>query len=440
VTAGEKRALFARRRERFCQELGGGIAVLFGTPEALYGHDVSYRYRADPDLRYLTGFTEPEAVLILDADRRRTVLFVRPKDRTKETWEGRRAGPEGAVAEYGMDEAHPLEELRAKLPELIRSASVLHHALGASAEGDRLVVEALARFRREARHAQRGPTSVADPTAVLHEMRLVKDAGELALLGESCAIAAHAHRDAMALAAPGVHEYELEAAVERRFRASGAAGPSYPTIVAAGANATVLHYVENRARLQAGDLVLVDAGCELEGYAADITRTYPVSGRFRPAQRRVYDLVLEAQRAALAAVRPGARIDDVHAASRGVLVDGLMEMGLLSGPRAEVLEKNSDQRFTLHRTSHWLGLDVHDRGRYVEPGGASRLLVPGMVLTVEPGLYFRLDEEGVPAELRGIGVRIEDDVAVTETGARVLSEGAPKEPEELEALVGSAGR
>ncbi|HKC25633.1 MAG TPA: aminopeptidase P N-terminal domain-containing protein [Thermoanaerobaculia bacterium] len=432
-----RRALLSGRRTRFMERLGGGVALLFAPPEAAFGHDVSYRYRPDPDFHFLTGFPEPDAVAVLDADRRRFLLFVRPRDRAKETWDGRRAGPEGAISEYGADEAYALSELEARLPDLVRAASVLHHAFGASEEGDRRVVDFLARFRREARNPLRGPTSVADPTAILHELRLVKDSEELALLARSASIAAEAHREAMALAAPGRREYELEAAVDRRFRASGAAGPAYPTIVAGGANATILHYVENSAPLADGDLVLVDAGCEYEGYASDVTRTYPVSGRFTPVQRRVYELVLAAQAAAISAVRPGARIEDVHAAARGVLVDGLFSLGLLSGDRGEAFEKNEDQRFTLHRTSHWLGRDVHDRGRYVEPDGASRLLVPGMVLTVEPGLYFRLDEDGVPAGLRGIGVRIEDDVAVTERGSEVLSAAAPKQPDELESIVGT---
>jgi Xaa-Pro aminopeptidase len=431
-----ERSVFARRRERFMESLDGGVALLLASPEASFGHDVAYRYRPDPDFFYLTGFPEPEAAAVLDAERKRFLLFVRPRDRARETWDGRRSGPEGAVATYGADEAFPIGELAQRLPDLVRPASSLHVALGANTEADRLAGELLARFRREARNPQRGPVTLCDPTTVLHEMRLVKEPEELALMARSCAIAAEAHVSAMRLASPGRFEHELEAEVDSIFRARGASGPAYPTIVAGGANATILHYIENSARLGDGDLVLVDAGCELQGYAADVTRTYPVSGRFTPPQRRVYDLVLLAQKAAIARVAPGAAVEDVHAAAREVLVDGLLAMGVLAGDPKEIVAKSEDLRFSLHRTSHWLGLDVHDRGRYVERDGTPRKLVPGMVLTVEPGLYFRLDEEGVPVELRGIGVRIEDDVEVTASGAKVLSAAAPKEPEELERLVG----
>lgn len=403
-----------------------GVAVLFATPEAAYGHDVSYRYRPDPDLFYLTGFPEPEAAAFLDADRRTFTLFVRPKDRAKETWEGRRSGPEGAVREYGADRAYPIGDLPKRLPDLVRRARVLHYAFGAHAEGDQLVSSLLARFRREARHAKRGPATVADPTDLLHAMRLVKAPEEIVLMERSAAIAAAAHREARRLAKPGLFEYQLEAAIDSRFRAMGASGPAYPTIVASGENATILHYTENRRRIAAGDLVLVDAGCELDGYASDVTRTFPASGRFTRPQRRLYDGVVSAQRAAIAAVRPGAPWDAPHEAAREILLDALLEAGILRGRRAALKKKNAAQRFALHHTSHWLGLDVHDRGRYRDETGAPRKLEPGMVLTVEPGLYVRADEKGVPKEYRGLGIRIEDDVLVTEEGARVLTEAAPK--------------
>lgn len=429
--------ILARRRNRFFDDLKEGVALLFAAPEAAYGHDIHHRYRPDPDLFYLTGFAEPDAAGVFDADRRRVTLFVRPKDRLRETWEGRRAGPEGAVRDFGADEAYPVAELPKRLPKLIRKARVLHHAIGAHADGDRLVASLLARFRREARHKERGPVVVSDPTDLLHERRLVKDEAELAHLRASASIAAAAHRDAMALARPGRHEYELEAAIEGRFKAGGASGPSYPTIVASGVNATILHYVENRRRLEDGDLVLVDAGCELHGYASDITRTFPASGRFTKVTRRFYEIVLESQRAALAKVRPGVRFDDVHEAAREVLVEGLLELKVLRGKAATVLKKKLDKPFVLHRTSHWLGLDVHDRGRYTDREGRSRVLVPGMVLTVEPGLYVRPDEKRVPPALRGLGVRIEDDVLVTDGEPEILTREAPKEVDSLEALVGS---
>lgn len=403
-----------------------GVAVLFAAPEAAFGHDVHYRYRPDPDFFYLTGFPEPEAVAVLDAERRTFTLFVRPKDRAKETWEGRRSGPEGATRDFGADASHPIGELPRRMPDLLRRARVLHHAFGSHAKGDRFVAGLLARFRREARHAHRGPVSVSDPTDLLHAMRLVKTPDEIALMQRAATIAAAAHRDAQRLAKPGLFEYQIEAAIDRRFRTMGAAGPAYPTIVASGDNATILHYTENSQRIAAGDLILVDAGCEVEGYASDVTRTFPASGRFTRPQKRLYGAVLAAQKAAIAAVKPGAAWDAPHKAAREILLDALIELGLLRGPRAGLKRKNAAQRFALHHTSHWLGLDVHDRGRYRDEAGAPRKLEPGMVLTVEPGLYVRADERRVPKEYLGIGIRIEDDVLVMESGARVLTEGAPK--------------
>ena len=427
--------VFRRRRERFFEKMGEGVALLFAAPEQSLGWDIHYRYRPDPDLYYLTGFAEPEAVALLDADRRRFTLFVRPKDRQRETWEGRRAGPEGAMRDARADEAYPVAELDRRLPDLLRRHAVLFHALGQGEKGDRIVAGLLARFRREARSPRRGPVVVKDPAEILHEMRLLKEPEEIAALSRAGEIAARAHRDAMAMAAPGRWEYELAAVLERRFVKEGAAGPAYPSIVAAGANATILHYTENRCRIAARDLVLVDAGCEYDGYASDITRTFPASGRFTVPQRRLYDAVLAAQRAAIAAVAPGAPFAAPHEAARDVLLDALLETGLLRGRRAVLKRKKAAQRFCLHNTSHWLGLDVHDRGRYRDEKGRPRRLAPGMVLTIEPGLYVRPDEKGVPAEYLGLGIRIEDDVLVTPEGSRILTDRAPKEPAELLAAV-----
>lgn len=411
--------------------MGEGIALLFAPPEASLGWDLHYRYRPDPDLYYLTGFPEPGAVAVLDADRRRFTLFVRPKDRERETWEGRRAGPEGARRDFGAAAAFPISEFAKRLPGLIRRHDTLFHPLGQNATADRQVTDLLARFRREARNPKRGPVAVKDPTEILHEMRLVKEPEEVRAMERAAAIAARAHRDAMALAAPGRWEYEIEAAIDRRFRKEGASGPSYPSIVASGRNATVLHYNENRARIAVGDLVLVDAGCEFGGYASDITRTFPASGRFSRPQRRLYDAVLAAQKVAIGKAVAGLRFAQIHDAAREVLLDALLDLGLLRGRRAVLKKKKAAQRFCLHNTSHWLGLDVHDRGRYLDEEGKSRPLVAGMVLTVEPGLYVRPDEKNVPKEYLGLGIRIEDDVLVTEGEPRVLTGGAPKEPEEL---------
>ncbi len=424
-------SIHARRRSRLYDRLKEGVALLFAAPEARLGWDTEYRYRPDPDFLYLTGFGEPDAVAVLDADRRRFVLFVRPRDRERETWTGYRAGVKGAVRDHGADEAHAVEELPKLLPDLLRKASTLHYALGVDPERDRTVGEILGRFRREARNPLRGPVRVLDVTEVLHEMRLVKEPEELALMERSCEIAARAHDDAREAARPGRFEYEAEAAVMRRFLEAGASGFSYAPIVASGPNATVLHYVENRRRIEEGDVVLVDAGCEYEGYASDITRTFPASGRFTREQEEVYRTVLAAQEAAIAKVVPGRPFQDAHDAAVDVLVDGLLSMGLLKGKRKSVLRKRSYERFYMHRTSHWLGMDVHDRGRYLDSEGEPRLLVPGMVLTVEPGLYVRPDEKKVPGRFLGIGVRIEDDVLVTADGNRVLTASAPKSVEAM---------
>lgn len=298
-----ERSVHARRRARFFDAMGEGVALLFAAPEASFGHDVHYRYRPDPDLLYLTGFREPGATAVLDSDARTFTLFVLPRDRERETWEGRRAGPEGAVAAFGADKAWPAGDLEKKLPDLLRKARVLHHALGLSPENDRLVAGILARFRREARHAKRGPVTVSDPTDLLHAMRLVKSPEEIALLERAAAIAASAHRDAQRTARPGCFEYEIEAAIDRRFRTMGASGPAYPTIVASGENATILHYVENDRPLADGDLLLVDAGAESQYYASDVTRTYPVGERFSEDQLALYEIVLDAQLAAVGTVQ-----------------------------------------------------------------------------------------------------------------------------------------
>ena len=423
--------LYARRRERFFDRVKEGVAILFATPEQQLSWDGTYRYRPDPDLVYLTGFDEPEAVAVLDAKMRAFFLFVRPKDRERETWEGRRAGVKGAVKVHGAHEAWEIGELEKRLPDLIRGTGTLHYALGVDPERDRLVGSILNRFRREARNPKRGPVVVNDVTDVLHEMRLRKGPEEIALMERAAAIAAAAHDDARRAARPGAWEYEVEAAILARFRREGASGPSFETIVGSGPNAATLHYVSNDRRIEEGDLVLVDAGCEYAGYASDITRTFPASGSFTNEQEAVYRVVLAANHAAIAKVRPGGRFQDVHEAALDVLVDGLLEIGLLDGKRKKVMEKESYTRFFMHRTSHWLGMDVHDRGRYHDAAGEWRLFEPGMVLTVEPGLYVRPDEKKVPSGFLGIGVRIEDDVLVTEDGHRVLTAAAPKSVEAM---------
>jgi Xaa-Pro aminopeptidase len=430
---------FRARRERYLEHAGDAVTVLAAAPEKFKSRDTEVRFRQDSDFFYLTGFPEPEAVAVLtphDPERRFT-LFVRPRDPEREAWNGPRAGVEGARERFGADAAYPLAELDEHLRELLEPAEEVVYALGSGAVMDRRLAGLVAGFRRSRPRSGRGPLVLRDPDTLLAEMRLVKEPGELELLRRAAALSAEAHRAAMRAARPGVGEWELESVLEARFRAGGGAGPAYPSIVGSGPNATVLHHVANDRRARDGELVLIDAGAELGMYAGDITRTFPVSGRFTPAQRAVYETVLEAEEAGIAAVRPGASVVDVHDAAVRVLTRGMVELGLLSGSVDELIESRAYRRFYPHQTSHWLGLDVHDVGPYRRAGGEPALLEAGMVLTVEPGIYVPADAEDVPAELRGVGVRIEDDVIVTAEGHEVTTRGVPVSVEEVEALVGS---
>ena len=424
-------SVFARRRDAYMQAIGPrSVAVLRSPPEVPFGH---HRFRQSSDIYYLTGFTEPDTTVVLRPGAEEPfVMFVRPRDPEREVWDGRRAGVEGAVARFGASAAYPAGELAERLPELLANREDLQYGLGVDPAFDRIVTRALAQLRALERRGKRPPLRVVDPRATLHEMRLRKDAGEIDLLRRAAAITAEAHRAAMAAARPGVGEHELEAIIEYTFRRRGGAGPGYSTIVGGGENATILHYIENAAPLREGDLVVVDAGCELGFYTADVTRTFPVSGRFSPAQRRMYEVVLRAQEEAIEMTRPGVTIDDLHARCVERLTEGMVELGLLEGPAADRIADSSYKKFYMHRTSHWLGMDVHDVGAYLGADGAARPLEPGMVITIEPGLYVAADAGGVPDELRGCGVRIEDDVLVTDGGREVLTEAAPKLPDEVE--------
>jgi Xaa-Pro aminopeptidase len=434
-------AVHRARRDRFVREIGGGAAILVALPELVKSRDTEIRYRPDSDLFYLTGFPEPSTVAVLTGAEgaARLTLFVRPRNPEREVWDGPRAGPEGAVERFGADEAFPLEELDTRLRELVENADALWYPLGANAEMDRRVTELLRGFRRTRPRHGRGPADLRDPATVLDAMRVVKEPGELDRMRAAARIAARAHTAAMRAAYPGVGEWELEAVVEGTFRAAGPdAGTAFPSIVGSGPNATILHHVDNHRRTRDGDLVLVDAGAALGLYCSDITRTFPVNGRFTAAQRAVYDLVLAAEEAAIAAVRPGASFSAVHEAALRVLVPGMVELGLLAGEVDALVEDKAYTRFYMHQTSHFLGLDVHDVGAYAAPDGSPVPLRPGMVLTIEPGLYIP-DADDVPEHLRGIGVRIEDDVIVTVDGHEVITRDVPVDPAAVEALVGTAG-
>lgn len=436
------RAMFAARRQRFLGAMEpDSVAILLGAGLAVRSRDTHFRFRQDSDFHYLTGFDHPNAALVLRNDGGPPfTLFVEPRDPEAETWTGFRPGVEGARGDHGADEAHPRGELPAKLPALLERARRVYHVLGRDRELDRRLVETIEAARIRSRAHAPPPDAIVDPRSILHEQRLFKEPAELELLRRASEITREAHAAAAALAHDGAGEHELEAILDYTFRRRGGAGPAYESIVGGGANATVLHYVANDQPLRDGTLVLIDAGCELEGYAADVTRTYPVGGRFAPEGRAVYDVVLAAQQAALEAARPGATLEDVHDAALRRLVDGMMTLGLL--PRTgvdEAIEAGGFRRYYMHRTSHWLGLDVHDVGAYRQDGRPRRL-EPGMVFTVEPGLYVPAGDERAPAALRGIGVRIEDDVAVTGGGHENLSAAIPKRPDEVEALVQAGAR
>jgi len=412
----------------------GAVAFFRGARLAPRSRDTEYPFRQDSDFWYLTGFDHPDATAVLRTDGGpEYTLFVEPRDPAMETWTGYRPGVEGAVRDFGADEAHPAGELLGKLPELLRRAKRVYHVLGRDAALDARLVEALEEMRLRSRTNADPAEAIVDPRSITHPMRLVKEPAELDTMRRAAAISREAHADAARLAWPGAFEYELQAALEYTFRRRGASGPAYTSIVGGGANATVLHYVRNDQKLPDEGLVLIDAGCELEGYASDVTRTYPVGGRFTSAGREVYEVVLAAQEAALAKCVPGETLPAVHDAAVKALVEGLVALGLLEGDPAELAAREAFKPFYMHSTSHWLGLDVHDVGSYRE-GDAPRKLAPGIAFTVEPGLYVPADAD-VDPRFRGIGVRIEDDVVITEDGHENLNAAIPKRPDDLEALV-----
>jgi Xaa-Pro aminopeptidase len=426
-------ALHGARRARLAQAMQGGVAIIPTAPERIRNRDTHYPYRYDSHFYYLTGFPEPEAVLVIVAGARpKSLLFCRETNEERETWDGFRFGPKGAQERFGFDETYPIAELEQKAVDLLGDQAALYYPVGADAAWDARAMGWLNAVRAKARAGTGAPERVQDVRALIDEMRLVKDAHELGVMRRAASISAGAHRRAIRAARPGSFEYELEAELLHEFRRHGAQFPAYWPIVAGGANACVLHYVANDAALHAGDLVLIDAGCELAGYASDITRTFPVSERFSAAQRDVYEIVLAAQAAALEKVRPGNAWNEPHDAAIRVLARGMLELKLLPGSLEEVLERETYKRFYMHRTGHWLGLDVHDAGEY-KRAGKWRTLAAGMVLTVEPGLYIRSAED-VPEALRGIGVRIEDDVLVTASGCEVITAETPKSVADIEAL------
>ncbi len=411
-------AHFLARRKRLLKAIGDGVAIVPTAPEVIRNRDAHHPYRFDSYFWYLTGFPEPEAVVVLIGGNGRTkaksILFCREKHEEREIWDGYRYGPKAAKVAFGFDAAYPIEQFDKRLPELLVDRDTLWHAIGHDADWDARIAKALNAVRAQSRAGKRAPRAIHDLRAELDTMRLVKDGAEAAIQQRAADIASAGHARAMRACRPGMAEYELEAELTYEFRKRGADAHAYTPIVAGGANACVLHYVENNKLLNDHTLVLIDAGCEVEGYAADITRTFPVNGRFNAAQKDVYQIVLAAQDAAFAATAPGRHFMEAHDAAVRVLTQGLIDLKLLKGDLDNLIEKGDFRRFYMHRTGHWLGLDVHDAGEY-KTGDQWTVLQPGMTVTVEPGLYIRPADD-IPPALAGIGIRIEDDVRVTEVG------------------------
>ncbi len=411
------------------------VAIIPAAREATRSNDTQYRYRQDSDFLYLTGFEEPESIAVIAPSReQKYTLFVRPRDPEREIWDGKRAGVEGARAEFGAEEAFPIAEFDEKLQDILDGASVLYYRLGVNPDLDDRIIRQIARMRALNRKPIHPPRTIVDPATIVHEMRVFKSAEEIELMQRAADIAAEAHIEAMKAVRPGMNEFEVEALIEHYFRRHGASGPSYTSIVGAGANATVLHYISNNGELRDGDLLLIDAGAEYKGYASDITRTFPINGRYTKAQREIYDLVLETQMACVEMVRPGTTHDELKSHSIEMLTEGMVRLGLLKGEPKELIKEKKHEQFYMHGLGHMLGLDVHDVGLYYFDK-ESRALEPGVVMTVEPGLYISPATKDIPEQYLGIGVRIEDDVLCTTNGPRVLTSKVPKNADEIEALM-----
>ncbi|MEM8593603.1 MAG: Xaa-Pro aminopeptidase [Pseudomonadota bacterium] len=428
---------FKQRRHALMGRMdGNSIAIIPSANEVMRNSDVDYPFRQDSDFYYLTGFDEPEAVLVLipGSEVAETLLFCRAKDQKMELWNGYRCGPDDAPTRYGVDDAFPIDDINEILPSLLEGRAKTYYAIGRNKILDESIAGWVNDLRGRARSGVQIPTDFSDLNHHLHDLRLFKSAAEQAIMRQAGEISARAHCRAMQLCEPGMYEYQLEADILHEFHQSGARLPAYNSIVGSGDNACVLHYVENRRKMEAGDLVLIDAGCELEYYAADITRTFPVNGVFTQEQAALYRIVLEAQKAAIASVKAGAHWNVVHDTTVDVIVDGLMELKLLKGSREEIIEKRRYSDFYMHRAGHWLGMDVHDVGAY-RIDDHWRCLEPGMTFTVEPGIYVSPSNSDVDARWRGIGIRIEDNVLVTKSGCDVMTDGVPKEIDDIQRLM-----
>jgi len=428
---------FKRRRRQLMRMMGSdSIAILPAAPVATRNRDVEYHYRPDSDFYYLTGFPEPEAVAVLIPGRKHAeyVLFCRERNKAREMWDGSRAGQEGACDSYGADDSFPIDDLNDILPRMLEQCTRVFYAMGCNSELDKQLGEWVNHLRNESRSGMSGPLEFVAVDHYLHDMRLYKSRSEIKAIRDACKISAQAHRRAMQVCKPGMMEYQLEAEIIHECTCLGGRFQAYPAIVGSGNNACVLHYIENKDVLQDGDLVLIDAGCEYDYYASDITRTFPVNGTFSDPQRVLYELVLAAQMAAIEQVKPGNHWDAPHQAAVKVITKGLVALGLLKGSVPKLIKDKACSKYYIHRTGHWLGMDVHDVGDY-KIDGEWRLLEPGMVLTIEPGIYIPKGTRGIAAKWRNIGIRIEDDVLVTKNGHDVLTKDAPKTVEEIETIM-----
>jgi Xaa-Pro aminopeptidase len=424
---------FERRRRELAKMIGkGGIAILPAAIEKQRNGDVNYHYRPDSDFYYLTGFNEPDAVAVLVPGRAQAeyILFVRDRDPARETWDGKRAGPDGATREYGADDAFPIGDIDDILPGLMENCPRVYYTMGLNQEFDQRVIGWVNGLKAQARTGVHPPLEFVALDHLLHDMRLYKSKPELDVMRRSAQIAVAAHKRAMKFVAPGRHEYQVMAELQHEFRTNNA-DISYHPIVGGGPNSCILHYHENSAELHDGDLLLIDAGCEYGLYASDITTTFPVNGRYTPEQKAVYEVVLQAQHAAYEAIKPGNHWDDPHTAAVKAITQGLVKIGLLKGKVPQLIKDGEYKKFFMHRTGHWLGMDVHDCGDY-KVGDQWRVLEPGMVMTVEPGVYIPAGTKGVAKHWWNIGIRIEDDVAVTKNGYEVLTAGLPREPDDIE--------
>src|SRR5882672_5747340 len=411
------------------------VAIIPSAREATRSNDTQYRFRQDSDFYYLTGFEEPDSIAVVAPGReRRYTLFVRPRDPGQVIRVGRRAGLEGVKAEFGTDASFPAAAFEMKLQDILDGADKLYYRLGAYPDIDNTIIRQIAQMRALKRKPIHPPRTIIDPATIVHELRVLKSPEEIELMQRAADIAAEAHVEAMKTVRPGMKEYEVEAQIEQVFRRRGAAGPSYTSIIGAGPNATVLHYINNDGELRDGELLLIDAGAEYKGYASDITRTFPISGRYSKGQREIYDLVLETQMSCVEMVRPGTTHDELKQHSVEMLTEGMVRLGLLKGKTDELIKEKKYEQFYMHGLGHMLGIDVHDVGRYYYDQ-ESRALEAGVVMTVEPGLYIAPNTKDIPEQYLGIGVRIEDDVLCTQNGPRVLTNKVPKQPEEIESLM-----